>query len=854
MKFQGMRAKIEQLKKLRRMGWREIQERSRQELSKLGERALRAGMAEMSDEALRRELASSAFSGNGNGSGNGAGAATSIAERFRAAALAGGQAHWFPSFAFRREIVETMSARFAAEGRAIIERADRARAGRFDLLGLTDLSFGDPIDWHLEATSGKRTGLDHWSRMTDLEPEVAGDDKVTWELNRHQHFVTFGQAWWLTGDERYVEAFVNQVSAWMDANPPKRGINWASSLELAFRVISWLWAWRLCADSPLLTATFTSRLLKYLVAQGRHIESYLSQYSSPNTHLTGEALGLFYLGAALPELRRARHWRDLGLRLLLDQLPIHVRRDGVYFEQSSYYHRYTADFYTHLLLLARAGGLSLRGEIGEWLTLMHDHLMWITRPDGSSPFFGDDDGGRLIKLGDRALDDFRDTLATGAALFGRGDWKFVVGEAVVETLWLLGPQGLADYDRLKPEPPRLRARAFGESGYFIMRDGWAGESSYALIDCGPHGAPFGGCHAHADALAIEFAAAGVTWLLDPGTFNYTGDPQARDEFRSTAAHNTVTVDDEWQSIPGKPFTWRHSANCDHRTFVAEAGFAYFEGSHDGYQRLSDPVTHTRSVFFVEADDESDLPAYLVVRDRFDARERHRYAIHYHFPAGCDVEVEKEEVRATDPSGARLVVRGFGSVGLRARVRAGWVSRGYGHRDLAPVAVIEAEAAGPQEFVSIVAPDKQGQAVRIEPQIISAQAYGFILSAGATRDVVSLGRETTPISCPPVDATGALAYGRFVNNRLTRAGLIRGNSFGASEVSFKSPEAVESFALLLDQSLAFVSVHGTGRYDLTLPETVSETIINGIKVSRFEEGDNQHARTKYRSQRVGTGGD
>jgi hypothetical protein len=183
-----------------------------------------------------------------------------------------------------------------------------------------------------------------------------------------------------------------------------------------------------------------------------------------------------------------------------------------------------------------------------------------------------------------------------------------------------------------------------------------------------------------------------------------------------------------------------------------------------------------------------------------------------------------------------------------------VSRGFGHRALAPVAVIEAEGAGPQEFVSVIAPDKQGQAVRIEPQIVSARVSGFILSAGATRDVLSLGREGAPTSCPPVEATGALAYGRFVNNRLTRAGLVRGNYFGASGVSFKSPETVESFALLLNQSQASVSVHGTGLYDLTLPETVSETIINGIKLSRFEEGDNKNARTKCRSQRVGTGGD
>jgi hypothetical protein len=43
-----------------------------------------------------------------------------------------------------------------------------------------------------------------------------------------------------------------------------------------------------------------------LYAQGRHIESYLSTYFSPNTHLTGEALGLYYLGTCLPELECAR--------------------------------------------------------------------------------------------------------------------------------------------------------------------------------------------------------------------------------------------------------------------------------------------------------------------------------------------------------------------------------------------------------------------------------------------------------------------------------------------------------------------------------------------------------------------
>src|SRR5262249_34476944 len=307
--------------------------------------------------------------------------------------------------------------------------------------GYGNLSFGEPpldIDWHLDPLSGKRAPLTHWSKLDPLDPIGGGDPKITWELNRHSHFVTLGQAYWLTNDERFAASFIAQASAWMDANPPGMGVNWASSLEVALRAIAWLWAVHLCAGSPLVMEDFMARALKHLIAHGRQIESFLSRYFSPNTHLTGEALGLFYLGSAFPELQRAPSWRETGLSILLEQAPLQVRSDGVYFEQSSYYHRYTADFYTHLRVLAQAREMALPPDETARLAQVFDHLMWITRPDGRSPLVGDDDGGRLIKFCDRAANDFRDTLATGAALFSRGDWKWVAGAATAETLWLLG--------------------------------------------------------------------------------------------------------------------------------------------------------------------------------------------------------------------------------------------------------------------------------------------------------------------------------------------------------------------------------------------------------------------------------
>jgi hypothetical protein len=222
-------------------------------------------------------------------------------------------------------------------------RADHAVDGVFDLLGHRGVTFGTPIDWHLDPRSGIRAPRRHWSRIQYLDPATVGDYKLLWEVNRHQHFVTLGQAYAYSRDSRYADAFVAQLTGWIAANPPRLGVNWASSLEVSYRAISWLWALQLFADAPQLTDAVLATALESLRRHGRHIERYLSTYYSPNTHLTGEALGLLYLGTALPIFESAEWWRRTGWAILREQLFRQTRADGSYFEQALYYHRYTSD-------------------------------------------------------------------------------------------------------------------------------------------------------------------------------------------------------------------------------------------------------------------------------------------------------------------------------------------------------------------------------------------------------------------------------------------------------------------------------------------------------------------------------
>lgn len=527
---------------------------------------------------------------------------------------------FFKSF---QEAEKTKGVLSSFDNRALIEKAERICKGHFDLLGFNSLFFGEPVDWHFDPVSKNHSPLVHWSEISEIDADKTGDKKIIWELNRCQHFVTLGRAFRHTDDERYAAKFSELIESWMESNPPKLGLNWMSSLELAFRSIAWLWAFCFFKDSKHFKPETFWRALKFLYLHATHLEKFLSTYSSPNTHLTGEALGLFYLGLMLPEFKRAEEWKKLGGEILYKELDRHILHDGVYVERASYYQRYTTDFYLHLLLLSQENNLPVEDKLKTKLRLSLNHLMHITRPDGTTPFYGDDDGGRLMFLAERNANDFRATLANGAVAFQRSDYKFVATEATEEILWLFGADGLNEFQNLKAETPKETSIAFPQGGYYVMRDSWAKDANYMLIDCGEHG--FQNCgHAHADALSFELAAKGKTLLIDPGTYVYSADIKMRDWFRSSEAHNTLIIDNKPSSIPADPFSWKTIAKCKPLNWISHKRFDFFAGEHDGYK----PLIHKRNVLFIKND-------YWIVCDEITANEEHDYKWNFHFAPNAE---------------------------------------------------------------------------------------------------------------------------------------------------------------------------------------------------------------------------
>ncbi len=512
--------------------------------------------------------------------------------------------------ACHQEFVRTLNALFPGARDEAVKRADRLASGRYDLLGYRDLSFGNGrIDWHFDPVSGRRSPATFWTRVPFLDPWV-GDHKVIWELNRHQHWLALGRAAWLTGDSRYVHNVCEQLESWLQANPPLTGINWSSMLELGFRCLSWIWALHLCAAlDEVGDATWFIDLLEGLDRQLDHIARHLSVYFSPNTHLLGEALALYVGGRVVPELRSAARWERIGRDLLVREGERQVHSDGGHVELSTHYHRYTLDFYLLALAVARKTGDPAAAVFEETVSRLATFCRALADDRGHLPTIGDDDGGTLFPICGRSAANASASLALAAAFLDRGDLP--VGAAPEEVLWMAGGDASALPRTAGPTPG---SRLFPETGYAVLRSA----ASHAILDTGRHGFLNGG-HAHADALSLVLSVGGRPLLIDPGTVTYTMDPSLRDRFRSTAMHNTVTVDGRPQSVPSGPFHW--AARTDARTDLwrAAAELDCAEATHNGYA----PLIHRRCVLRVG-------DRLWLIADHLLGSGRGNAATHWHF--------------------------------------------------------------------------------------------------------------------------------------------------------------------------------------------------------------------------------
>jgi hypothetical protein len=572
---------------------------------------------------------------------------------------------------------------------AVIGAADGVLRHEFDLLGSGCVNLGPSLPWHTDFKTGREWPLQYSPDIDYAELDRPTDVKVPWELSRCQHFTVLGQAYWLTGDERYAREFVNEVQDWIARNPWGHGVNWACAMDVALRAVSWIWGFYFMSDSAACAApAFRGAFLRALYLHGEHVATHIERSDVNGNHYLCDAVGLVFLGSFFRSTAKGRQWLETGREMIAAEMFNQTSVDGVDFEMSTPYHRLVLEaLLTCGVLLARNG----EPFSSAWQSRLERMLEFVeayVKPDGGVPLVGDADDGRIQKLGTQGLNDHRYLLSSGAALLGRADFKRAAGHFGDESFWLLGPDGAAAFDAIAPAAPPLQSKAFTGGGFFALRS----ERAHVFVDCGEVGMHGRGGHGHNDILSFELWLDGMNLITDCGAYLYTASREWRNRFRSTAFHNVVQVDgEELNRFISPDNLWQLHDDARPQDVEWKPGSLvdYFRGSHTGYLRLTPPVAVTREIALVK-----DGPD-VIVRDAIGGAGIHTLVWRFHLDPAVDAEIVGDDVRLSSHGREAWLQLVSTPTDMATTVEGGWSSSSYGVRTEIRVVVLRVRIAVPQ---------------------------------------------------------------------------------------------------------------------------------------------------------------
>ena len=588
--------------------------------------------------------------------------------------------------------------------RPYIAAADRISEGWLDVFALQGVQMGSPPRWNRDPKSGIEAPLVFGKELDYRDPDLVGDIKYLWEPNRHQHLVTLAQAFALTRSKKYFQALEEHLDSWFLACPYGYGPNWASALEAALRLISWAAAWQLIGRETLdRHPEFRDRWLKSVYEHAQFIGGWLSLHSSANNHLIGEATGLFIAGLAWPHWPAARGWVATGKAILEREALKQNAPDGVNREQAVWYQQFVLDFLVTALLAGKANGQWFSADYESRIEAMMDFLASVMDAGGNVPMIGDADDGYVWRPSPEQDFPYKSLLALGAIIFQRGDFKLKAKTLDDRARWLLGAAADAKFDGLDAGKTRLPPRqAFSEGGYFVLGCEFDTPNEIRVVaDAGALGYRSIAAHGHADALSFTLSAGGREFLIDPGTYAYHTQERWRQYFRGTAAHNTVRIDGLDQSVPGGNFMWLRKARAGCSLWLSSTDQDSFEGWHDGYMRLDDPVKHRRLIQLNKS------ARQVLVEDTLEMGEEHDVELLFHCAEHCRLEAIPQGylVSRGDRSIRILLPELDGSSAMIHRGSLapilGWVSHSFDQREPTSTIVWRARIAGPARLRTLI---------------------------------------------------------------------------------------------------------------------------------------------------------
>jgi hypothetical protein len=558
-----------------------------------------------------------------------------------------------------------------------VEESNRLLNGELKYFAHTFVQTGFPPDWHTDPFSGKKLDSQkHWSEISDEGQE---DIKFVWEASRFSMVYPLLRAYAFTRDEKFAEAFWTLLESWAESNSPNTGPNWMDGQEAALRLLAWIFGYYQFLNSP---SSTPPRIAQFTVMVAAHAERVYKNIayaiSTHSNHTISEAFGLWLVGLLFPELKDAEKYHRLGYSLLEQEAAAQIFPDGTYAMYSLNYHRFVLHIYLCMISLAEINQAPIPSLLIDRVSASIDFLFQLIDPkNGQMPIYGSNDGALVLPLNNCDFTDYRPLLQLGSyvtkkqLLFEPGPWD-------EDVFWFYGADSLSHRERVMGKGKSQYS--FPHGGIYLLHD----KNSKVIIHC----TDFRSRPSHADQLHVDLWMRGKNMACDAGTYLYSGEGRRwRNGLAHTAAHNTVIVDHRDQMKMITRFTWTNWAKGK----VLQHTENIWQGEHNGYERLPDPVNHKRTVLPLGED------RWLVV-DHLTGRQNHHYALHWllcDFPYeqhGNTIFLSTDSERYQVQAGLLGGRSSFSIIRGDSNSTRGWRSRYYGDKESAISAMLETDQA------------------------------------------------------------------------------------------------------------------------------------------------------------------
>ncbi|MDP7033642.1 MAG: alginate lyase family protein, partial [Planctomycetota bacterium] len=532
---------------------------------------------------------------------------------------------------------------------------------------------GQPARWNVDFKTDKvwPNSYSPWIEYSDLESPC--DVKIPWEISRFQWTLPAAQAFCLTGEECYAEAVRDLLLDWIETNPYAWSINWACTMDVALRAIVWAALFHAFEQSRAWAEPrFRERFLVSLYLHGDYIRRHIESADINGNHYTANAAGLVVAGLFFGTGKKPLRWSELGWQMLSEELPRQILADGVDFEASVPYHRLVTELFLFPALYRKILGLEVPSCYQERIIQSARFTAGYSRPDGSTPLWGDADDARVLPMGGQPINDHRYMIGLIGSAFEDSDLVTEFSGPREEIYWILGLSAARTLPEKKSPTPFSTPLSFPEGGLYILRS----DRDHVFIDCGPIGQRGQGGHGHNDCLSFSAHLDGSPLITDCGAYLYTASRTWRNRFRSTSFHNTPQVDgEEVNRFIGPNFLWtlHDDATPEVLRWESNEQRQVFTGRHLGYERLNPAVIPTRTILLDPRNHR------LLIEDRFEGSGSHEVAVPYHLDPTIEISGQSAGRLELSAEHGEFILLWDDPDAWTLTISSGWVSPSYGIR-------------------------------------------------------------------------------------------------------------------------------------------------------------------------------